>query len=194
MIKELKYIAYVQMGLTFRSRLEPISDGNVAVIQMKNLSADNRLDSENLTLIEMQKLKEHHMVRQNDLIFRARGINNTAILVDREVKHTVVAAPLLLVLVSASSILPGYLCWFINLPLSQAFLQSHATGTAMRMIGKRALDALEVLIPSLSTQQCIIELSRLVDREQSLYTSLSDRRKLLVDNILMRAISTSRHS
>ena len=171
MIKELKYIAYVQMGLTFRSRLEPISDGNVAVIQMKNLSADNRLDSENLTLIEMQKLKEHHMVRQNDLIFRARGINNTAILVDREVKHTVVAAPLLLVRVSDSSILPGYLCWFINLPLSQAFLQSHATGTAMRMIGKRALDALEVLIPSLSTQQCIIELSRLVDREQSLYTS-----------------------
>ena len=193
MIKALKYIASIQTGLTFRTRLEHSPQGNVTVIQMKDFSADNRIDCENLTLIEMLNLKERQRVRINDLIFRPRGIRNPTALIDRELKDTTVSAPLLRIRVHDISVLPAYLCWFINLPVSQSFLQSHATGTAMRMIGKKALDALEVQVPSVSIQQRIIELSRLADREQHILESLSVKRKQLVDSKLMRAITTSRH-
>ena len=192
MIKALKYIASIQTGLTFRTRLEHSPEGNVLVIQMKDFGADNRIDCDNLTLIEMQNLKERQMVQIDDLIFRSRGFRNSAALIDREVKDTTLAAPLLRVRVRDASVLPAYLCWFINSPVSQSFLQRHATGTAMRMVGKKALDALEVQIPSITTQQRIIELSRLAEREQILLASLSEKRKQLTDSKLMQAITTPR--
>ena len=191
MIKALKYIASIQTGLTFRTRLEHSPKGNAAVIQMKDFSAENRIDCENLILIEIRNLKERQKVRINDLIFRSRGIKNTAALIDRDFKDTTLAAPLLRVRVHDASVLPAYLCWFINLPVSQSYLQSHATGTAMRMIGKKALDALEVQIPSISTQQRVIELSHLADKEKNILESLSVKRKQLVESKLMRAITTS---
>ena len=193
MIKALKYIASIQTGLTFRTRLEHSPKGNITVIQMKDFSADNRIDCEKLTLIEIQNLKERQMVQINDLVFRPRGFRNTAALIGRELNDTTLAAPLLRVRVHDATVLPAYLCWFINLPVSQSFLQRHATGTAMKMIGKKALEALEVLIPSVPTQQRIIELSHLADREQNILESLSVKRKQLVDSRLMRAITTSRH-
>ena len=162
------------------------------VIQMKDFSADNRIDCEKLTLIEIQNLKERQMVQINDLIFRSRGFRNSAALIDRELKNTTVAAPLLRVRIHDASVLPAYLCWFINLPVSQSFLQRHATGTAMKMIGKKALETLEVHIPSIPIQHRIIELSRLADREQHILEGLSVKRKQLVDSKLMRAITTSR--
>ncbi len=191
MIKALKYIASIQTGLTFRTRLEHSPKGNVLVVQMKDFSADNRIDCEKLTLIEIQNLKERQMVHINDLIFRSRGFRNSAALIDRELKDTTVAAPLLRVRVHDTSVLPAYLCWFINSPLSQSFLQRHATGTAMRMVSKKALDALEVRIPSISTQQRIIELNRLADKEKNILESLSIKRKQLVESKLMQAITTS---
>ena len=191
MIKTLKYIASIQTGLTFRTRLEHSPKGNILVIQMKDFGADNRIDCEKLTLIEMQNLKERQMVQIDDLIFRSRGFKNSAALIDRELKDTTVAAPLLRVRVHDATVLPAYLCWFINSPISQSFLQRHVTGTAIRMVGKKALDALEVQIPSISTQQRIIELSRLADKEKNILKSLSVKRKQLVESKLMQAITTS---
>ena len=192
MIKALKYIASVQTGLTFRTRLEHSPKGNILVIQMKDFGADNRIDCEKLTLIEMPNLKERQMVQINDLIFRSRGFRNSAALIDRELKDTTVAAPLLRVRVHDASVLPAYLCWFINSPVSQSFLRRHVTGTAIRMVGKKVLDALEVQIPSLPIQKRIIELSRLADQEQAILESLSVKRKQLVESQLLRAITTSR--
>ncbi len=193
MIEALKYIASIQTGLTFRTRLEHSPKGNITVIQMKDFSADNRVAFEKLTLIEIQNLKERQMVQIDDLIFRPRGFRNTAALVSRELNDTTLAAPLLRVRVHDATVLPAYLCWFINLPVSQSFLQRHANGTAMKMIGKKALEALEVLIPSVPTQQRIVELSHLADREQNILESLSVKRRQLVDSRLMRVITTSRH-
>ena len=184
----LKDIASVQMGLTFRTRLEQSQHGNVAVIQMKDFIADNRLDSENLALVEMSNLRKHHMVHVNDLIFRSRGITNTAALVDWGIKQTVVSAPLLRIRVDDSSVIPGYLCLYINLPSSQAFLQRNATGTVMQLVGKQTLDALEVIIPSLDTQHEIVELNYLTEKEQYIQNQLSKRRKQLLNSIIRRFI------
>jgi hypothetical protein len=178
---KLKAISSVQMGHSFRSRLEQDFNGNVSVIQMKDLTDDNRLDDRNLARVEMRDLKEWHRVKRNDLVFRSRGQTNTVALIDKEVDQAVVAAPLLRIRVESQQVLPEYLCWFINQPVSQVFLQSQATGSAMRMIGKQVLEELEVKIPSIERQHRIIELSQLSTEEQRLMTLLSAKRKQLVD-------------
>ncbi|WP_180159991.1 restriction endonuclease subunit S [Acinetobacter sp. YH12054] len=182
---KLKEIASVQMGHSFRSKLEPDPNGNISVIQMKDLTEDNRMNDQELVQIDMQDLKEHHRVKLNDLAFRSRGQTNTAALIDQVPNDAVIAAPLLRIRVENNSIMPAYLCWFINQPSSQAVLQSKATGTAVRMIGKPAVEELEVIVPSLNVQQKIIEIYQLSINEQKLIKALAKKKEVLIDAILM---------
>ena len=186
MLKTLKDIARVQMGLAFRSRIEPEADGTVAVIQMRDLTEDNKLSHRNLITIKMDKLSDRHLVKRKDLIFRSRRQTTTAAIIDTKIGPAVVAAPLLRIRVTSKHILPEYLCWFINQSSAQAFLHSRATGTAMTVIGKAALDDLQVPLPDLATQERIVALADLSNKEQKLMRELAAKKEKLVNGIQMR--------
>ncbi len=189
--KKLKDIALVQMGLSFRARIEPEADGNVAVIQMRDLTEDNKLDHSNLTTININDINERHLVECKDLVFRSRGRTTTAAIIDQEPGQAVVAAPLFLIRATSEKLLPEYLYWFINLPSSQAFLHSRATGTMMIMIGKSALDALEIPLPNLEIQEQIVALADLLNKEQRLMKNLAEQKEKLVKTIQMRLLNES---
>ena len=173
----IKDIALVQMGVSFRSRIEPEADGTVAVIQMRDLTEDNKLSHRNLLTIKMNGFSDRHLVKRKDLIFRSRGQTTTAAIIDTEIGPAVVAAPLLRVRVTSKRVLPEYLCWFVNQASAQAFLHSRATGTAMTMIGKAALDALQVPLPALETQERIVALADLANEEQRLLRELAEKKE-----------------
>ena len=187
---KLKDIALVQMGLSFRSRIEPDADGNVAVIQMRDLTED-KLDYRTLTTFNINNINERHLVQCKDLIFRSRGKTTTATIIDRELGRAVVAAPLFVIRATSEKVLPEYLYWFINLSSSQAFLHSRATGTAMIMIGKSALDALEIPLPNLETQARIVALADLLNQEQQLMRALAEQKEKLVKAIQMQLVAES---
>ena len=181
----LKEIARVQMGLSFRSRIEPEADGNIAVIQMRDLPERSKLGYSKLIKVKMNELNERHLVRRKDLIFRSRGKTTTATIIDKEIDFAVVAAPLLRVRVVSKLVLPDYLCWFINQEAAQGFLHSRATGTAMTMIGKSALDDLQVPLPALEIQERIVALADWSDQEQWLMRDVAERKEKLVKGIQM---------
>ena len=74
----LKDIASIQMGYSFRARLESMDSGAVAVIQMKDLTNQNRVDCSALVRVDMENPKEHHLAKKGDLIFRSRGLTSGA--------------------------------------------------------------------------------------------------------------------
>ena len=187
---KLKDIALVQMGLSFRSRIEPDAEGNVAVIQMRDLTED-KLDYRTLMTFNINGINERHLVQCKDLIFRSRGKTTTATIIDRELGRAVVAAPLFIIRATSEKVLPEYLYWFINLSSSQAFLHSRATGTAMIMIGKSALDALEIPLPNLETQARIVALADLLNKEQRLMKNLAEQKEKLVKAIQMQLVAES---
>ena len=174
------------MGLSFRSRIEPEADGTIAVIQMRDLTEDNKLSHRNLITTKMNDLSDRHLVKRKDLIFRSRGQTTTAAIIDTEIGPAIVAAPLLRIRVTSKHVLPEYLYWFVNQPIAQAFLHSRATGTAMTLIGKSALDALEVPLPDLETQERIVALADLSNKEQRLMKELAEKKEKLVNGIQMR--------
>ena len=188
----LSQIARVQMGLSFRWRVEPERDGNVAVIQMRDLAEGHRLgDARNLVTVNMEGVNPRHFVKRNDLVFRSRGKTTTAAIIESEVKPAIVVAPLLRIRVTNAQVLPEYLCWFINQPSSQAFLHSRATGTAMVMIGKSVLNALEITLPDLDTQKQIAAFAALSEQEQRLMKDLAKAKKRVTEGVLMRLAKQS---
>ena len=187
MRETIKNIATVQLGYSFRSRLEVSKDGEVAVIQMKDLLDDNTIGCDELVKIDMDSVKDHHLARKGDLVFRSRGIvSNAAILLEDPAK-AVVAAPLIRIRVTKPNrILPEYLNWYLGQRDAQVFLTSRAIGTAQKMISKEVLENLEVLLPSLEKQKKIVELVSLSAREQTLLSGLAEKRKQYISMVVTR--------
>jgi restriction endonuclease S subunit len=172
----LKNVASIQSGYSFRSRLESMDSGAVAVIQMKDLTGDNRVNCDDLARIDMEIPKEHHLVRAGDLIFRSRGLtSNSALLVD-DPDDAVLAAPLLRIRVTSDRIMPAYLNWFISQRPAQLYLASCSEGTSLKMISKTSLEYLEVVFPSLQRQLKIIELASLAEEEQRITNLIVEKR------------------
>ena len=187
MKEKLKNIATVQLGYSFRAKLEPTQGAGISVIQMKDLTENNTLNSDEITTIDMGALKEKHRVRVNDIAFRSRGLASTAALINKQIENAVIAAPLFHIRVNESKELdPAYLCWFINQPTSQSFLLSKSTGTAQKSIRKASLENLEINIPPIKIQLKIVNLERLAVAEENILTTLAGKKRQLMEGILMR--------
>ncbi len=184
---KLKKLATVQTGYSFRSRLEASRDGEIAVIQMKDLQDDNTVNCSYLTKVDMKAVKNQHLVRKGDLIFRSRGLLNTSSVLIADPGKAVVAAPLLRIRVTKPEIiLPEYLNWYISQHDAQVFLNSIAGGTTQKMISKQAIEGLEVLLPSIEKQRAILDLAKLSVREQTLFHTLAEKREQYISTILMK--------
>ncbi|GLI38688.1 hypothetical protein KI811_03225 [Geobacter hydrogenophilus] len=169
-------IASIQIGYSFRGRLDVAHSGALAVIQMKDLAA-GVVDVSGLARIDMERPRGHHLVRVGDLVFRSRGVTNTCAILMDDPGTAVVSAPLFRIRVTGRLVLPQYLNWYINQPPAQAFLASHAKGTAQQMISKDALEDLEVFVPSLERQRAIVEVAVLAEQEQNLMMKLAEKRR-----------------
>lgn len=186
---KIKKLATVQMGYSFRSRLEVSENGAVAVIQMKDLLNDNTVNCDDLVRVDMESTKEHHWVQRGDLIFRSRGALTTAAVLLENLEKAVVAAPLLRIRVTKKDlVLPEYLNWYISQRDAQIFLTSRAKGTAQKMISKQTIENLEVALPSLEKQQNIVELATLIAREKNLLYTLADKREQYISTVLMQSV------
>lgn len=184
---KIKMLAIVQMGYSFRTRLEASKSGDVAVIQMKDLLDDNTVGCDGLVRIDMEAVKEHHLAQKGDLVFRSRGhVTTAAVLLDDPGK-AVVAAPLLRIRITKPDrILPEYLNWYISQLDAQIFLTSRAKGTVQKMISKQAIEDLDVALPSLEKQRTIVELASLSAREQTLLHTLANKREQYISTVLMQ--------
>ena len=185
---KLKNIATIQNGYSFRSRLEKDPYGNVSVVQMKDLTTDNRVNVSGVVISDVKEVKEYHQLRRDDIIFRTRGLDTTACILDEEIENSILAAPLLRIRVDEEKVLPKYLQWYINQSPAQSFLNSRARGTTQKMITKQALEELEVEMPTLDRQNLIIELANLSNQEQSLLTDLAQKKKEYISAILINSI------
>jgi hypothetical protein len=184
---KIQKLATVQMGYSFRSRLEASKDGSVAVIQMKDLQDDNTVCCENLMKIKMEAVKDHHLAKKGDLVFRSRGHVTTAAVLLEDPGAAVVAAPLLRIRVTKpDKVLPEYLNWYISQRDAQIFLTSRADGSAQKMISKQVIEDLEVSLPSLEKQHHIVELAALSARERTLLHSLADKREQYISKLLIK--------
>ena len=183
----LKELAAVQTGYSFRSRLDTSERGGIAVIQMKDLRDDNTVDSQSLVKVDMNGMKEHHLVRKGDLVFRSRGLDTTSAVLLEDAKRAVVAAPLLRIRVNDSDkVLPEYLNWYLSQREAQLFLDRRAKGTFQKMIGKEVIEELEIFLPVLEKQKCIVEMAKLSGHEQALLHELAEKRDQYISTVLMQ--------
>jgi len=188
-LKILKQIAQIRAGYPFRGKLKEVSTGNLSVLQLSDITDSFFIDLASAARTEQAEIKEQYLIQPGDIIFRSRGQTNTAAIVPAISQDTVSAAPLIQIRVTSPEVTPEYICWFINQPNAQAYLNRNAKGTSVRMIGRDALENLPITIPPLEKQREITAIAKLADLEQRLMAKLAQKKKTLISGILTQVAS-----
>lgn len=183
---KLKDIASIRTGYAFRGKVERDLGGTVGVIQMKDIDNYNCLDLNDMYKVQIEDLDKRHLLRRNDILFRSRGVSNTAALVDQEVGQAVASAPLTVIRVKSRQTNPAYVTWYINQPQGQEQIKRLSEGTSLLMVSKSALETLDLNLPPLDKQRAIVEVAALSQREQQLIDKLGQKRKAFVDAVLIQ--------
>ena len=189
---KIKVITDIYSGITFRSRMKETTKSNIRVIQMKDLKDGNRIDAKNAVYIEgTDKLKERHELEGGDILFQPRGLSTTARLLNEITEPTIVSAPIFTIRVKSELVIPRYLVWWLNQPVSQAYFRSHSDGALTKMVSKQTLENLQVSLPSINRQEKIADFYDLAIREQILLSEIRMQRGRYTDGIMRRLASDS---
>lgn len=185
----LKEVADVQVGFPFRERLTFDHSGNVNIVQMRDINDTNTIDAAKLTRTTIANGYNKFLLQTKDLIFCPRGLIYTTTFVSQTLHATILTAPLVLIRIKQTELLPAYLQWFINQPLTQKYFTSRAVGTTVKLISKSVLGELKISVPSLAKQQTIVDIAKLYTHEQQLQKLLALKRKKYYEKLLMQFVS-----
>jgi restriction endonuclease S subunit len=188
MKQKIKNIATIQIGYPFRKKIEPLSEGTHRVIQMKDFDENRVLHVEQLTNIKLEGDVGKYLVSKDDILFLSRGHKNFAVMLYDSFEDTVVVSYFFILKVKTENILPEYLAWYINQPIAQKYIYNLARrGTHMPVVPLSEFENLKVDIPDLETQKKIVELNKLLDRENTLLKELQNKRTMLIRSLSIKA-------
>jgi len=191
---KLKNLATIISGYPFRRKIQTDCFGNFFIIQMEDLNKDHTLNTSRLSKTNLKGVKLKYLLREGDILFTPKGYNNFATLIDKPLKNTVPMAHFYIIRIKAeklNTISPSYLSWYINQKEGQIYFRSYGAGTNIPFVNKKLLEELTIKVPEPDLQNKIVKIYNLSLKEQELFNKIQEKRKLLIDTILLDKIQNS---
>ena len=183
----LKHIVNIQTGIFVQTG----SEGEIVYLQARHFNEQGQLHSVLHPDVKKGDVNERHILRPGDILFAAKGAKNFATCYESNNVPAVASTSFFVIRLKddlRETIIPGYLVWYINQPVSQKFLKGNAIGTSMASISKSVLEELEVSIPDLKTQETILNIAQLRNREKQLRARLDILKEQQLQQILINVI------
>jgi hypothetical protein len=185
--RKLGNIATIQTGVFAKPR----ATGEIAYLQAKHFDENGNLISKLHPDLLNSNVSRKHLLLHGDVLFAAKGHKNFATVYELHNLPAVASTSFFVIRLQDENVLPGYLAWFMNQPVTQNLLKANAHGTAMASISKAVLLELEIPIPLLETQVNILKVSELRKREKQLLRQLDDFRDQQIQQYIFKAINIS---
>lgn len=189
MKKRISQIAEIKSGYLFKEGLKPDKDGNVSVVQLKDVNNRGVLNSQELQRISLEKIDSENFLAVGDILLKAKTNHPVSVLVKEQLLNTIATAHYFIINVKKADVLPGYLAWYLNQRPAQIYFDRNAGGTRIQVINKQLLGELEVVVPDIKTQGTIEKIYELHQQEQKLADAIKEKKHKLILNQLMSAIS-----
>jgi len=185
-MKALSDICTIQTGFTARGRLESAADGGVLALQLRDILPDGLIAANGLIRIQVGDISERYLARLGDVVFRSRGERNTAAVMDESIPEPALAIlPLMILRPDPQTLSGAYLAWAINQEPAQRYFGEEAQGTSLRMVSRTALENLKIAVPDFETQQRILQVDFLAERERQLAEQLTLKHYELIHRVLV---------
>jgi restriction endonuclease S subunit len=188
MILKLHEITDIKTGITFRNRLLDNLEGEVEVIQMKDVDIEGNI-SENLVHISADLVKPKHLLQAGQIILLAKGKYTSACLIKESDKKLVISSAFFSLKVKpGQKLLPEFLQWYLNQPEARSYFKSFASGTSMFTLPMSVLKNLSVPLPDLSMQEKVVRMVHLRNQEKALVLQLEDEKEKYIQQLLMQQL------
>ena len=185
---QLKYIYKTISGHTFRERLSDLPTGNIAVLQMKDVSLDDFTISDSPQKISDIGFLPHHYLLKGDILFLRAGANNFAFYYDGRFPVAVASSMFFILRSLRSAVLPEYVAFFLNQHTAQSNLHPVKAGTAVTNVTKAMLEQLEIPLPSSEIQKNIVEARKQLLLEKAISENIIRNKSLLLNSIMSNPV------
>jgi len=194
MHKTLESLADIRTGYTFRGKIAPDPLGNVRVLQIKDIK-DRPTPNEQLPLIKVDDLYAAQPLSVDDIVFPARGEYYRAAMIsktrpDEDAVPIVASSQLWVLSVRSDVVTPQFVCWYLNLPSTWRKLSGMLSGSNIPMLSKQELGSLQIPVPDLGTQEKIVTLHYLWEREKQVTQQLLDNRETMLAGIFQNLLES----
>lgn len=184
---DLKHIASIKTGLFAK----PIAKGDIVYLQAKHFDENGQLKTSLHPDLKADTITDKHMLRHGDVLFAAKGTKNFAAWFEKTNQPAVASTSFFVIRLQddfGTKILPAFLVWLINHPTSQKFLKGKAIGSSIVSISKAVLEELEISIPSIETQEAILEITNLRNTEKKLKQEIETLREKQIQQLIINSI------
>lgn len=189
MKKKISQIAEIKSGYLFKEGIKPDKEGNVSVVQLKDINNRGVLNSHELQRISLDKIDSENFLAVGDVLLKAKTNHPVSAVVKDQLPNTIATAHYFIISVKKADVLPGYLVWYLNQRPAQIYFDRNAGGTRIQVINKQLLSELEVVVPALKTQEKIVKIYELHQREQDILDAIKEKKHNLILAQLLSAIS-----
>lgn len=189
MRQPLRTLADIRVGYSFRTKIENDAQGDVRVLQISDIRNTTTLDPYALPLVRWTVASQPPFLRRGDVVMPARGDHYEALAIESD-EPMVASGQLFVIEPRSAAVHPGYLCWFLNQPESRTYMLKNRAGSSIPSLSRAALGDLQVTMPSMETQQKILDLAQLWQREQLLSQQLLANRQKMLDGIYSKLLES----
>ena len=187
----LNSISEIRMGATLRGRdaTRPDPNGSYRFIRIGDISQEGTFKPNDFIRIQPnEKVNPELLLRSGDVLFPNRGTRTTAIAYRSDDDPTIVGAQFFIVRPDTIRLLPEYLAWYLRSEEVARHFDARRKGSYIKIIQRSDLAELEIPVPSLETQNRIVEINKLSLQERELLTRIQTRRQSLMEAMLREAV------
>lgn len=164
----LAEIAKIRFGLYS----QPEENGDAAYLLVRHFD-DHGVQSVPVdAYLQVDGMDEGHFLKEGDVLLAGKGQRNFAWTYQAEMGLAVASSVFFVIRPDVKRVLPDYLTTIFNTRGAQGYFQSLASGTSMPSIRKSELEAFPVFLPSMETQNKVVKLKKLYEREMELSSKI----------------------
>lgn len=192
-MKQLKDIANIMTGHVFRSKINYNINGNVNLLNMDAISEKGSvmLTKSDTSVIYAKDIKPSEIILKGDILFKAKGLNNNAVIIIDIPKNTTITASCLIIRISDKQVLPEYVCCWLNSKFAKkhfSMATGQATGLTIANVNKATVLNLPINIPSIEKQKLIVKFEETVKQKKNILEKIIIKQELLNTAIIEKEL------
>lgn len=187
---KLANLTDIRMGHPFRGKVKHTpSTWDYYVLQQKDVQRDCHINLDQAAKVQMTEEKTPQPLQPGDLLLRARGGYYYSGLFTAELPNVIAAGQFFILSPDTDQLDPAYLCWYLNQPTAQRYLDKNDTGSNIPMINKRTISELPVPLPTMATQHKIANIHQAWLKEKALTEQLLHNREQMTRGLCQEFIN-----
>lgn len=184
----LSNVSDIQVGYQSREGIKGLANGSHRLLQARDFDKLHQVDWPNLIRFTPTGNFNKFEIKQEDVLFLARGQENFARLLKPGPTNTLAANSFYILRVNSAIIIPEYLSWWLNQSPAQEYIKLNRSGSSLPFLSVSALSNLEIHVPRIEDQRKIAELEILRKREADLMSLYLIKKSALIEAVCLNAI------